>query len=286
MKTKKNWLAAVPLLLGTGYLALNPQVVYGLFGVGDMVFDPTSYATLGHIWGEDISNGAKLAQTYNQTVKIVSNGLRAYQLASAMAVRIQNKSVWKTAGFAVGNETAQQHYNESINFSAVMNGDAVNAGHAWQQSTLSEGNAGYLGNDSARNSSRMAEFATIQMLDQTSERCGQILANYKQTQDANQSAEDQLQSDTFDQSDAKNATVAVLNVLSGGALHMRNQNKANGNLQACLAEQQTLQAKIQRDRLAEEQNWFSDIAKGRATSASTLDPTSTAALISGTYLEP
>ena len=64
-----------PLLLGFGYLAVNPQRMYALFGFGDIVFDPSSYASLGKIWSQDISNGAKLAETYNQTVKIVKNGL-------------------------------------------------------------------------------------------------------------------------------------------------------------------------------------------------------------------
>jgi hypothetical protein len=135
------------------------------------------------------------------------------------------------------------------------------------------------------NSNRMSEFATIQLLDQTSQRCATILANYKSTQDANQGAEDKLYSDTFDQSDGKNSMVAVLNVLSGGSIHLRTQEKANGNLQACLAEQQTLQAKVQRDKLASEQLWYSDIAAARASSPAMLDPAMTALITNG-YLEP
>lgn len=180
---------------------------------------------------------------------------------------------------------AQQHYNESINFSAVMNGDALNAGRAWQESTRYAGNAGYLGNVNAANSRRMSEFATIQMLDATSKRCSAILANYKRSQDVNKVAEDKLESDAFDQSDAKNATVSVLNVLSGGAIHVRTQEKANGNLQACLAEQKTLEAKLVRDKLADEQLWYGDIARARANSPAMLDPSATA-LTADNYLEP
>jgi type IV secretion system protein TrbJ len=279
---RKKWIA-VPVLLGLGYVAVNPQPLYALFGLGDVVFDPTTYATIGEIWNQDISNGAKLIQTYNQTVKIAANGLQIYTLATQMARRIENKDVWRMAAFAVGNEEAQRHYNESVNFSAVMNGDALNAGRAWQQSTLYAGNAGYLGSASATNSRRMAEFATIQMLDATSQRCAQILANYKQTQEANQDAEDKLAGDTFDQSDGKNSMVSVLNVLSGGSLHLRSQEKANGNLQACLAEQKTLEAKAQRDKLADEQSWYSDIAKARASSPAMLDPERTG---THNYLEP
>ena len=219
-------------------------------------------------------------------MKIVQNGLQAYQLAMAMAQRAQNKQVWKMAAFGVGNEETQNHYNETVNFNAVMNGDVLNAGRAWHDSTRDGGNAGYLGNVTTQNSSRMSGFATLQLLDQTSQRCAAILASYKQTQDQNQGAEDQLNTDTFDQSDAKNSMVAVLNVLSGGRIHLQTQEKANGNLQACLAEQQTLQAKLQRDRLADEQQWYSDMAAAKASTPALLDPDQTAAIVGGSYLEP
>ena len=276
----------MPLLLGVGYLGVNPQPIYGFWGIGDIVFDPSSWASLGSIWGQDISNGAKLIQTYNQTVRIVQNGLQAYNLAMQMSQRIQNKSIWKTAGFAVGSEVAQTHYNEQVNWSAVMNGDVLNAGRAWHQSTLNGGTAGYLGNATAANSNRMSEFATLQLLDQTSQRCAEILANYKSTQASNQAAQDKLASDTFDQSDANNSMVAALNVLTGGHVHLQTQTQANGNLQACLAEQNTLQAKVQRDKLAAEQNWYADIAAAKASSPVLLDPAQTAFVVGGGYLEP
>lgn len=285
MQMKKKWIMAVPLLLGLSYLLVNPSPLYAIFGFGDIVFDPSSYASLGEIWTQDISNGAKLMETYNQTVKIVQNGLQMYNLAMQMSQRVQNKSVWKLVGFAVGNEVTQSHYNETINFNAAMNGDVLNAGQAWQQSTLYSGNAGYLGTSTPSNSHRMAEYATIQLLDQTSQCCATILANYKSTQDANRTAEDKLGSDTLDQSDAKNSMVAVLNILSGGHIQAQTQAKANGNLQACLAEQQTLQAKVQRDKLADEQIWYSEVAAARASSPALLDPVLTSST-TGSYLEP
>jgi hypothetical protein len=271
MKTTKKWAFAVPLILGCSYMAMNPQPVYALFGIGDVVFDPTSWAALGDIWQSDLSNGIKLAETYNQTVKIVENGLQMYNIANAMAQRITNKDVWKMAAFAVGNEITETHYNETVNFNAVMNGDWLHAGRAWHDSTLYGGGGGYLGGLKPQDSTRMSSFATMQLLDQTSQRCAEILGQYKSTQDANQAAEDALASDTYDMTDAKNSLVAALNVLSGGRIHMQTQLKASGNLQACLAEQQ---------------NWFSDIAAARASETVLLDPTATAAFVGGNYLEP
>ena len=283
-KLKKKWLA-VPLLLGLGFLALNPARLYAIFGVGDIVFDPSSYAAIGEIWSQDITTYAKIVEEVAQLVKVYDNAVQTYNLAFQMAQRVTNKNVWQVAAFAVGNEYARNHYNESVNLAAVMNGDVVNAGNAWNQATRDGGNAGYLGSVQAANSRRMAEYATLQLLDATSQRCGEILANYKGNQDLNQGAEDQLATDAFDESDAKNSMVAVLNVISGGHIHLRTQEKANGNLQACLAEQQTLQAKVKRDELADEQYWYSEIANARAVSSADLDPDHTAATVAN-YLIP
>jgi hypothetical protein len=287
MKQQRKWLYAIPLVCAAVFTAINPQPIYAIFGIGDVVFDPSSWAEIGSVWGQDISNGAKLIETYNQTVKIYDNAVQAYNIANQMAQRIENKNTWKTAAFAVGSEVMQQHYNENINWSAVMNGDVVNAGTAWRQSTYAAPGAGYLGTATASNSQRMAQFATLQMLDQTSARCASILANYKATQDANQAAQSKLANDTYDASDLKNATVAVLNVISGGHINLQNQQQAAGNLQTCLAEQQTLQNKVTRDHLAVEQGYYSDIATARATESVQYDPTAAAGFIAGTnWTEP
>jgi hypothetical protein len=283
MKKNNKWLIASPLMVAILITAFNPKRVWAEF-TGLLVFDPTSYATIGHIWHEDVSNGVKLLNTYNEAVKITKQTLDIYNLAYQMSQRVRDKDTWKLAAFAVGNEITEQHYNESINFNAVMNGDVLNAGTAWHQSTLSAGSNGYLGGRVASTSNRMTEYATVQLLDQTSQRCATMMANYKATQDANKTAEDKLKSDTFDQSDVKNASVAILNVISGGSIHANTQARATGNLQACLAEQQTLEAKVQRDRLAHEQLWYADIAKARADSPMTLDPAGTAS--ANQYLEP
>jgi hypothetical protein len=201
--TNRTWILAAPLVLGIGFFAVNPTRLYAILGAGDVVFDPSAYATLGKIWKDGTSTLNQITQTYNQTVKIAQNAIATYNLGVQMAQRVQNKNVWMMAGFAAGNELTESHYNEQINFNAVMNGDVLHAATAWHQSTLAAGNAGYLANSSATTSNRMAKYSTIQLLDQTSQRCAMILANYKTMQDTNKAAEDKLFTDTFDSSDAK-----------------------------------------------------------------------------------
>jgi hypothetical protein len=68
---------------------------------------------------------------------------------------------------------------------------------------------------------------------------------------------------------------------------LQNQTKANGNVQACLAEQQTLANKVQRDQLADYQTYYSDIATARGTESVQFDPTAAGNFVSGTnWTEP
>ena len=63
--------AAIVLLLPLVTPQLNGQIA---------VFDGSSWASLGKIWQEDISNGAKLIQEYNELVKIWTSGMQIYNL--------------------------------------------------------------------------------------------------------------------------------------------------------------------------------------------------------------
>ena len=85
MKNNRKWLFAIPLVCVAVFTAINPQPMYAIFGFGDIVFDPSSWAEIGSVWGQDISNGAKLIETYNQTVKIYDNAVQAYNIANQMA---------------------------------------------------------------------------------------------------------------------------------------------------------------------------------------------------------
>ena len=68
--------AAVVLFLPLVTPRLNGQIA---------VFDATSWASLGKIWNEDISNGAKMIQEYNELVKIWTSGMQIYNLGMSMA---------------------------------------------------------------------------------------------------------------------------------------------------------------------------------------------------------
>jgi hypothetical protein len=137
VKTQQNSKRKGFAILGAILLLMSafPRQSYAVFGFGDIVFDPTSYATLGHIWSEDISNGAKIMQEYNQLVQLYSNAVAEYQLAKQMAQRLAQKSTWITVGTRAANEVTETRYGEAINWSTAMNGDFAHAAAAYRNAT-------------------------------------------------------------------------------------------------------------------------------------------------------
>src|SRR4051812_44105442 len=79
-------------------LLLLPFPAAGLFGLGDVVFDPTSYATLAKIWSSNVSTYAKVAEEVAQLDNIYAQDMATYNQAMAMAKRIESlkRIKWKT----------------------------------------------------------------------------------------------------------------------------------------------------------------------------------------------
>jgi len=107
----------------TVLMAMLPAQTYALFGIPEIVFDPSAVASLGHIWNEDISNGAKL--------------VKSYQFAVQMARQIQHpqRMLWNTIAMRAANDYTQNAYGETILWPNMMNGMPALAAGAWQQST-------------------------------------------------------------------------------------------------------------------------------------------------------
>src|SRR5438270_412208 len=114
------------------------QPAEAIFGIGDIVFDPTSYATLGKIFTSDASLLQKTIQTFNQTVKIYTNALQTYQLAMAMSQHFKHaqKASWMTVAQTAANDYTRNSYGETALWPQMMNGRPALAPSAWATATL------------------------------------------------------------------------------------------------------------------------------------------------------
>ena len=264
MKTQFNRRSKGLVLLGT-ILAIGiafPQPAAALFGFGDIVFDPSSYATLGHIWQQDISNYAKIVETVTQLERIYANGIQTYDLAHAMSQSISgaNKAQWATiAQTAVADYTRDQ-YGESRMWSSAVSGNPNQVGAAWQMATLALNNGTYLASQTPGASPGLARLASIEAMDGSSTKCLATISQYRGNSLANQLGPIlKLAIARADGTAATNSEIQQLNILAAQHEQGNNELSAQGQINACLVEQQILANKIQRDDQVEALNTYAKV---------------------------
>jgi hypothetical protein len=137
-KTRKTITrVGISALVLTGLIVVSPQPASALFGFGDIVFDPSSWASLGSIWSQDISNGLKLEQEISEATKIYNNAVQVYNLAQQEASYLHHKQMYQAIGAIemhaavanVGGETSG--WDRALTMAAGL----TNATQAWQHAT-------------------------------------------------------------------------------------------------------------------------------------------------------
>jgi type IV secretion system protein TrbJ len=257
----------------TVLMALLPAQTYALFGIPEIVFDPSAVASLGHIWDEDISNGAKLVKEFNQLVTITNQLVTSYQFAVQMAQQIQHpqRMMWNTIAMRAANEYTQNAYGETILWPNMMNGMPGLAAGAWQQSTQAiKPMPMYFAGDVPGSSHRMAQLATAEAIDGSSTKCLGLLAQYRQSEVQNQSQIAALRSAILDASGAQNTYVALANLANAQQAQLLDRNITGNEMQACLVEQQALANKAQRDQTVENLTIAAEMQESLASTNETL----------------
>jgi hypothetical protein len=245
----------------TGVGLLFPQHAHALFGFGDIVFDPTSYATLGHIWTQDISNYAKLIETVTQLEKIYANGMQVYNLSLAMSKSFNgaNKAQWAALAQMAVTDYTQDKYGENRTWSSAVSGNPSQVPSAWQKSTIALNNGINLTGETIGQSPALARLASIEAMDGSSTKCLSTISQYRGNSLVNQLGPIlKLAIARADGSAATNSEVQQLNILAAEHEQGNTETRAQGQINACLVEQQVLANKIQRDSIAENVNFVAD----------------------------
>jgi type IV secretion system protein TrbJ len=264
MKTQFNRRSKGLVLLGT-ILAIGiafPQPAAALFGFGDIVFDPSSYATLGHIWQQDISNYAKIVETVTQLERIYANGIQMYNLAHAMSQSFSgaNKAQWATIAQTAVVYYTRDQYGESRIWSSAVSGNPRQVGAAWQMATLALNNGTYLASQTPGASPGLARLASIEAMDGSSTKCLATISQYRGNSLANQLGPIlKLAIARADGTTATNSEIQQLNMLAAQHEQGNNELSAQGQIDACLVEQQILANKLQRDNQVQALNTFAKV---------------------------
>ena len=225
VNNRRRWAIAGAVLLVTA----TPG--FALFGVGDIVFDPTSYASL-----------VSQATTALNQFKTIENNL----------VHFSFKQQWQTAFSALKNANVRNMFGETNGMSTALNTNSPTASStAWTAATVlvDTNTAAYLEGQQP-GSPQLAQLAMIEVSDSVSPDCLTAVGQYRAARTQNGAATGALASQQLDGSDATNSEVEQLNLLNAAEAQKMAEMQTQGVLQACLAAQMAVVNMEQRNAVA------------------------------------
>lgn len=229
VSNRRKWIIGGAALL----LAATPS--FALFGIGDIVFDPTSYASL-------VQQLTTLQMQYN-TVK---NNLTHFSL----------KQQWQTTLHTLANVNVASMFGETAGIKIALNTNNPGASlTGWRTATvpMSSNASTYLAGQPL-GSSRMSQLAMIETSDAVSPDCLTAVGQYRAGRSENVTANTSLFSQQFDASDATNSEVQQLNLLNAAEAQKLSEMQSQGTLHACLAAQMTVANMERRNAAVEDMN--------------------------------
>lgn len=219
---------------------------FALFGIGDIVFDPTSYASL-------IQQLTTLQMQYN----MVKNNIAHFSF----------KQQWQTTLHTLENLNVANMFGETAGIGIALSSNSPStSATAWRTATvlMNSGASSYLAGQPL-GSARIAQLAMIETSDAISPGCLTAVGQYRTNRTENATANSSLLSDQFDSSDSTNSEVQQLNLLNVAEAQKLSEMQAQGTLQSCLAGQMTVANMERRNAAVEDLNTATFVQQQRAT---------------------
>jgi hypothetical protein len=239
LKKHRKWLIAGTALL----LTATPG--FALFGLGDIVFDPTSYASL-------VSQLTTLETQY----KMLKNNITHFSI----------KQQWQTTLHTLENANVANTFGETAGIRIALNTNSPSTSTtAWKTATVSMNSSAssYL-QGQPLGSSRLSQLAMIETADSISPDCLTAVGQYRSNRTENTTANSSLLSDQFDITEGTNSEVQQLNLLNAAEAQKLSEMQAQGTLHTCLAGQMTVANMERRNAAVEDLNTAVFVQQQRA----------------------
>ena len=233
-------------LIGGSLLLLTATPSFALFGIGDIVFDPTSYASL-------VSQLTTIQTQYN----MLKNNITHFSV----------KQQWQVAVGRFENLNIASMFGETAGLRVALTSNSPSASvSGWKAATLpmSAGTSTYLQRQPAGGTQRAA-LAMIETSDGISPDCLTAIGQYRSTRNQNASANASLAAEQLDSSDSTNSEVQQLNLLNAAAAQQIAEEQSQGVLQSCLASQMTVANMQQRNAAVVDLNTAAFVQSQRQT---------------------
>lgn len=240
VSTRCKWMLAGAAVL----LTATPS--FALFGFGDIVFDPTSYASL-----------VQQATTALNQFRMMKNNIAHFSL----------KQQWQTALVRLENLNVANQFGETAGISIALNTNSPSASvTGWKAATvpMNSGTTSYIGGQGL-GSTQAAQLALIETSDAISPGCLTAVGQYRESRTQNAVANSNLAAQQLDSSDGTNSEVEQLNLLNAAEAQKMSEMQSQGTLQACLASQLTIANMERRNAAAVDLNTAAFVEQQRAT---------------------
>jgi hypothetical protein len=235
-----------------GLLLLTATPSFALFGIGDIVFDPTSYANL-------VSQLTTMETQY----QMLRNNIEHFSF----------KQQWQTALPDMKQANVRDLFGETEGMTTALDTNSPAASStAWTAATVPVDNTTdtYLAAQAAGSAPR-SELALIEASDSVSPDCLTAVGQYRAGREQDAAANSSLAAKQLDGGTATNSEVEQLNLLNAAQAQKMSELQSQGILQACLASEMAVANMRQRDVAAIDLNTAAFVAEQR-----TADDTSAA----------
>jgi type IV secretion system protein TrbJ len=240
MKNHRRW------AIGGAVLLLTATPSFAIFGLGDIVFDPTSYASL-----------VSQATTALNQLKTIENNVTHFSF----------KQQWQTVLNTLKNANVKNMFGETNGMSNALNTNSPSASStAWTAATISlDSDAATYLQGMTPGSTRLSQLAMIEASDSVSPDCLTAIGQYRSARSQNAAATSSLATEQIDGSDATNSEVEQLNLLNAAEAQKMSEMQTQGVLQTCLASQMTISNMQLRNAAVQDLNTAALVQQQRAT---------------------
>ena len=272
------------IVAGTLFAVTVPS--FAIFGLGDIVFDPSAYAEMLIQKSQQVEELAKLEAQLEKAIetaetlqKSYTTAMNTYNQVRSNAAHYGSKLGWLTSVQRLLKQSnVESRFGEADGFTQALNKvSSYAADVAWTSSQvrLSSNNLmSFMHGQATGGSAMRSQLAMIEASDAISPSCLSALGAYSQQRSDNSSAGDDLQNQQFDGGDDTNSEVEQLNLLNAGQSQQMSEILSQGALHSCIASQMTVANMQQRNAAAQDLNTWAFVKQQRAANPSYIDNSS------------
>jgi len=240
--------AALPALMLLALVCSFPRQALAIFGIGDLVFDPTAVE--------------ELINQLNQAVALYNQEVTTYNLLKSELQSIRSRGAWAVVATALQYTPMANINGEAALLASVVNGFSADVPTAWRKATSALNETAYLAREVPGNSPHLSNAASIEMVDGFAQDSLANLGQFRQIQPQLNNAIGSLEQRQQSVADADNTPVAQQNITNAALLQLIRMQQSTANLHAAALEQLTVANTWQRNAAAE----ASDIYGGAISS--------------------